>query len=81
LNIQNVHPIPDGGFNFTRGMGMLVDMSHIGFGWRSRRYAAIIDNGQVQHMFIEPEASDTDPDPYGESSPENVMKYLKDKNA
>jgi len=32
-------------------------------------------------MFIEPEASDTDPDPYGESSPENVMKYLKDKNA
>ena len=77
LNIQNVHPIPDGAGAFTEGMGMTVDMSAIGFGDRSRRYAAVIDNGQVQHMFIEPEASDTDPDPYGVSSPENVMKYLK----
>jgi peroxiredoxin len=77
LNIQNVHPIPDGAGVFTNGMGMLVNMSAIGFGDRSRRYAAIIDNGKVQHMFIEPEASDTDPDPYGVSSPENVMKHLK----
>ena len=77
LNIQNVHPIPDGAFNFTRGMGMLIDMSHIGFGWRSRRYAAIINNGTVEHMFVEPEASETDPDPYGVSSPESVMNFLK----
>jgi peroxiredoxin len=77
LNIQNVHPIPDGAGTFTEGMGMTVDMSAIGFGKRSRRYAAVIDNGQVQHMFIEPEASDTDPDPYGVSSPESVMKHLK----
>jgi len=76
LNIKNVKVIPDGAGAFTEGMGMTVDMSTIGFGKRSRRYAAIIDNGQVQHMFIEPESSDTDPDPYGESSPENVMKYL-----
>ena len=77
LNIQNVHPIPDGAGAFTEGMGMTVDMSAIGFGKRSRRYAAVVDNGQVQHMFIEPEASATDPDPYGVSSPESVMKYLK----
>jgi peroxiredoxin len=77
LNIQNVHPIPDGAGAFTEGMGMTVDMSAIGFGKRSRRYAAVIDNGQVQNMFIEPEASATDPDPYGVSSPESVMKYLK----
>ena len=77
LNIQNVHPIPDGAGAFTEGMGMTVDMSFIGFGKRSRRYAAIVDNGQVQHMFVEPEASETDPDPYGVSSPENVMKHLK----
>jgi peroxiredoxin len=55
---------------------MLVDMSHIGFGWRSRRYAAVINNGLVEHMFVEPESSAADPDPYGVSSPENVMKHL-----
>jgi peroxiredoxin len=76
LKINNVGVIPDGAGAFTEGMGMTVDMSAIGFGKRSRRYAAIIDNGQVQHMFVEPEASDTDPDPYGVSSPENVMKNL-----
>ena len=76
LNISNVKIIPDGAYNFTRGMGMLVDMSHIGFGWRSRRYAAVINNGLVEHMFVEPESSAADPDPYGVSSPENVMKHL-----
>lgn len=77
LNIQNVHPIPDGAGTFTEGMGMTVDMSAIGFGKRSRRYAAVVDNGQIQNMFIEPESSAADPDPYGVSSPESVMKYLK----
>jgi len=76
LNIKNVQVIPDGAGAFTEGMGMTVDMSEIGFGKRSRRYAAIIDNGQLQHMFVEPESSASDPDPYGVSSPENVMKNL-----
>lgn len=76
LNIKNVRVIPDGVGMFTEGMGMTVDMSHIGFGRRSRRYAAVIDNGQVQHMFVEPESSETDPDPYGVSSPESVLKHL-----
>ena len=76
LGIHNVKVIPDGAGAFTEGMGMTVDMSAIGFGKRSRRYAAIVDNGQVQHMFVEPEASADNPDPYGVSSPENVMKNL-----
>ena len=76
LNIKNVKVIPDGSAGFTRGMDMLVDLSAIGFAWRSRRYAAIINNGVVEHMFEEPAASDLDPDPYGVSSPENVMKHL-----
>ena len=76
LDIKNVRVIPDGAGAFTEGMGMTVDMSHIGFGKRSRRYAAIINNGTVEQMFIEPESSATDPDPYGVSSPENVLKHL-----
>ena len=77
LNIKHVKVIPDGSAEFTRGMGMLVDMSAIGFAWRSRRYAAVINNCNVEQMFVEPESSAADPDPYGVSSPENVMKYLQ----
>jgi peroxiredoxin len=76
LDIKNVRVIPDGAGAFTEGMGMTVDMSHIGFGKRSRRYAAIINNGIIEDMFVEPESSATDPDPYGVSSPENVLKHL-----
>lgn len=76
LNIKNVLVIPDGAGAFTEGMGMTVDMSAIGFGKRSRRYAAVVNNGSVEHIFVEPESSATDPDPYGVSSPENVLKHL-----
>jgi peroxiredoxin len=76
LNISNVKVIPDGAGLFTDAMGMLVDMSAIGFAWRSRRYAAVINDGVIEHMFLEPDSSETDPDPYGVSSPENLMKHL-----
>jgi len=76
LNIKNVKVIPDGAGVFTEGMGMTVDMSAIGFGKRSRRYAAVINNGVVEHMFVEPESSADNPDPYGVSSPENVISHL-----
>lgn len=78
LGINNVKVIPDGTGAFTDSMGMLVDMSAIGFGKRSRRYAAVINNCAVEKMFVEPLASETDQDPYGESSPETVMTYLKE---
>jgi|TARA_R110000782_G_scaffold11744_3_gene35504 peroxiredoxin len=76
LGIKNVKVIPDGAGTFTEGMGMTVDMSAIGFGKRSRRYAAVIDCGVVEHMFVEPDATPSDPDPYGNSSPENVLNTL-----
>jgi peroxiredoxin len=76
LNIKNVKVIPDGAGVFTAGMDMTVDMSAIGFGPRSRRYAAVVNNGLVEHMFVEPEATPGNPDPYEVSSPENVIKHL-----
>ena len=76
LGIKNIKVIPDGAGTFTDGMGMTVDMSAIGFGLRSRRYAAVINNCKVEKMFVEPDSSATDPDPYGVSSPESVMKYI-----
>ena len=80
LGIKNVKVIPDGNGDFTRLMGMLVNKTVIGFGPRSHRYAAIINDGTVEKLFEEPGREDNhNGDPYGESSPETVMKYLKGK--
>ena len=46
MKIKNVKMIPDGSGNFTRFMGMLVGKNHLGFGNRSWRYMAIINDGQ-----------------------------------
>ena len=76
--IKNVKVIPDGSAEFTAQMGMLVSKDNLGFGVRSWRYAAIVDNGRIEKMFVEPGREDNCPtDPYGETSPENILAYLK----
>ena len=76
--ITNVKVIPDGSGEFTRKVGMLVRKDNLGFGLRSWRYAAIIDNGVVEAWFQEPGLEDNHgADPYGESAPETLMKYLE----
>ncbi|ORM39251.1 peroxiredoxin [Francisella endosymbiont of Ornithodoros moubata] len=78
--IRNIKPIPDGNGEFTQALDMLVDKSNIGFGKRSWRYAMIVNNGEIEKMFVEPGKRDNaDDDPYGESSPENLLKYLESK--
>jgi peroxiredoxin len=79
LGIKNVKVIPDGNGELTSALGMLVDMSAVGFGKRSRRFAVIINDGVIEKSFVEPEASSNNPDPYGETSPESVMEYLSKK--
>lgn len=80
--LKNVQVIPDGSGDFTRRMGMLVDKDNLGFGARSWRYAAVVKDGVVEAWFEEPGLMDNCPeDPYGESSPENVMAYLKETAA
>ena len=75
--IKDIKAIPDGSGRFTRGMGMLVDKDDKGFGYRSWRYAMVVDNGVVTNFFEEPGLQDNcTSDPYGESSPENVLKCL-----
>ena len=77
-NLENVKVIPDGSGIFTRMMGMLVRKDPEGFGWRSWRYAAVIKDGVVEAWFEEPGREDNkDTDPYGESSPETVLAWLK----
>ncbi|WP_121065043.1 peroxiredoxin [Chachezhania antarctica] len=75
--IRNVKVIPDGSGEFTRQIGMLVAKDNLGFGQRSWRYAAIINDGVVEAWFEEPGRCDNHgEDPYGESSPENLMDSL-----
>ncbi len=77
-NIKNVKLIPDGNAYFTRSMGMLVRKSNLGFGERSWRYAAVVDNGTIEKIFIEAGQQDNaDTDPYEETTPENVLQYVK----
>jgi thioredoxin-dependent peroxiredoxin len=77
-NVENIKMIPDGSGTFTRRMGMLVDKDNLGFGVRSWRYAMIVVDGVIEKIFIEPGLQDNcETDPYGETSPETVMKYLE----
>lgn len=76
--LENVKVIPDGSGQFTEKVGMLVRKDNLGFGPRSWRYAAIVDDGVVEAVFEEPGKSDNCPDdPYGESSPENILRHLR----
>ena len=79
--IENVKLIPDGSGNFTRYMGMLIGKNHLGFGMRSWRYMAIINDGVVEKWWQEPGINNdgSDDDPYVETTPENCLQYL-DKN-
>jgi peroxiredoxin len=77
-NIAKVKLIPDGNAYFTRSMGMLVSKSNLGFGERSWRYAAVVDNGIIEKLFVEEGQRDNaDTDPYEFTKPENVYSYVK----
>ena len=76
--LENVKVIPDGNGQFTQEMGMLCQKRDKCFGQRSWRYAMVVNDGNIEQMFVEPgKIDDSVEDPYGESSPENVLKYLK----
>ena len=74
LDIQNVKMIPDGSGEFTRHMGMLVKKDDKGFGYRSWRYAMIINDGVVERVYEEAGKGDnTSTDPFEVSGAENVL--------
>ena len=69
--------IPDGCGTFTRSMGMLVNKPAQGFGMRSWRYAAVINDGIVEKWWQEPGREDNcESDPYGETSPEQILSDI-----
>jgi peroxiredoxin len=72
--------IPDGACLFTRGVGMTCKWeSSRGFGERSWRYSAVINNCVVEKLFIEGGCitQNSDPDPFEVSSAEHMVEYLE----
>jgi len=74
---DKVKCLADGNGEFTRQMGMLVEKTNLGFGMRSWRYAAVINNGIVEQMFEEEGMEDNHgEDPYEVSTPENILERI-----
>ncbi|CAN5688860.1 peroxiredoxin [soil metagenome] len=78
LGINKVQMLPDGNADFTRGMGMLVEKSNLGFGERSWRYSMVVRDGVIEKLFVEPGFADNcEEDPFTVSDAETILTYLK----
>ena len=57
---------------------LIIYKTDKGFGMRSWRYAAVVNDLKVEQWFEEPGINDngSDDDPYGQSSPSNVLNNL-----
>jgi glutathione-dependent peroxiredoxin len=70
---DNLIIIPDGNGEFTKGMGMLVDKSAVGFGDRSWRYSMLVNNLVIEKQFIEP---DKPGDPFEVSDADTMLNHI-----
>ena len=76
-DIANVKWIADGSGILADKLDMLCKKDNLGFGVRSWRYAAVINNGIVEQLFAEDGIEDNHgEDPYEVSTPENVYERL-----
>ncbi|MDV6342393.1 peroxiredoxin [Nitrosomonas sp. Is24] len=80
LGVEHIFMLPDGNAEFTRKMGMLVDKSNLGFGMRSWRYSMVVQDKQIEKIFVEPGFADHCPtDPFEISSADTMLKYLRSR--
>lgn len=78
IGAEKVFLLPDGNGEFTEGMGMLVRKDNLGFGARSWRYSMLVNDGNIEKMFIEPNYADNCPtDPFEVSDADTMLAYLK----
>jgi peroxiredoxin len=81
-SIEKVLMLPDGNGDFTRRMGMLVDRTKNGMGYRSWRYSMFVDDGVIKQLFAEPNVRDNPPGVDVEvSDPETMLKWLRGASA
>ena len=76
--IKNVKPLPDGSGEFTYAMGMSVNKANLGFGFRSWRYAMVVNDGVIEEIFEEPgKVGNCPADPYEISDPDTVLGWIR----
>jgi peroxiredoxin len=77
LEVRHVKPIPDGNGDFTRALGMLVKKDNLGFGLRSWRYSAIVEDGMVKQLFVEDGLCDNaESDPFAVSDVYTLLDFV-----
>ncbi|MDH3694690.1 MAG: peroxiredoxin [Gammaproteobacteria bacterium] len=69
-NADEILMLADGSAEFTKAVGLELDLTERGFGMRSDRYAMIVDNGVVMHVNREA------PGKYEVSGAESILELL-----
>ncbi len=62
--------LADGSADFTKAVGLELDLTERGFGLRSQRYAMVVEDGVVTALHVEPGSG------FGASSAENILEVL-----
>ena len=70
---DQVRFIPDVTGAFTCAMGMLVNLSDKGMGYRSRRYSMLVKDSVIEKMFVEPGGFEAIP---VVSNAETMLSYI-----
>jgi peroxiredoxin len=79
-NVEKIRLLPDGNGEFTRKMGMLVEKRNLGFGNRSWRYSMLVNDGEIEKIFVEDGFDDDAPaDPFEVSDADTMLAYLKSR--
>lgn len=55
---EHLHFMADGSQIFTKDAGQLLDLTGLGLGMRTQRYAAVIRDGEIVSFAVEPDATD-----------------------
>lgn len=57
----STHPIfkflADGSLGFTKAAGMELDLTELGLGIRTQRYSALVRDGYIENLEVEPDAT------------------------
>ncbi len=63
--------LADGNGDYTKALGLELDLTGIGLGVRGTRFAMVVDDGKVTHLAVEPNPGELDV-----SSAESVLASL-----
>ena len=75
--IKNVKMLPDGNGDLAKALCMQVSKENLGFGYRSWRYAMVVNDMVIERMFEEEGKMYNCPhDPYEFSAPEYVLENI-----